>query len=135
MDSCLGGKRMFAACLVDVFDLLNVRDLDLIAQAAARASRLVVGVCSDEYAERVLGHRPVVPEQERMALVGHVRGVDEVAIVEGEIEMEAATGRVFVAEDRPLLHGPHTSTLSPRRHTRSALLQNALRAELNEAVA
>ena len=44
---------MSVGYLADSFDLINVRDLDLIAQARARCARLVVGVFTDEYVERV----------------------------------------------------------------------------------
>lgn len=44
---------MSVGCLADSFDLINVGDLDLIAQAGARCSRLVVGVFTDEYTEKL----------------------------------------------------------------------------------
>ena len=69
---------MSVGYLADSFDLINVRDLDLIAQARARCTRLVVGVFTDEHAEWLFGRRPVVPLSERMAVLRHVRGVDEV---------------------------------------------------------
>ena len=126
---------MVAAYLVDVFDLLNVRDLDLIEQAAARCSRLVVGVCSDDYAEHVLGRRTVVPAHERAALVGHVRGVDEVMTHDLGTDLAPPPYPLIVADDRPALFQERALVLTPRRHTSSPLLQNALRSIADEIVA
>jgi len=117
---------LFAAYLVDVFDLLNVRDLDLIEQAAELCSRLVVGVCSDDYAEQVLGRRTVVPAHERVTLVGHVRGVDEVMTHDLGTDLAPPPYPLMVAGDRPALLREHALILTPRRRTSSALLQNAL---------
>lgn len=131
----LGAERVPAAYLVDVFDLLNVRDLDLIAQASAQCAHLIVCVCSDNYAEQLLGRRPVIPEHERSALVQRVRGVHEVMIYDGDIELGGAPGLFFVPDDRPALARAEATVLRPRRHTQSELLQNALGSAPVEAVA
>lgn len=67
---------MVCGYLACSFDLLNVADLDVIDQARQKCDRLIVGVYSDSYAERVNGRSPVVPAAERLELVSHVRGVD-----------------------------------------------------------
>lgn len=82
---------MTVGYLADAFDMLDVRDLGLIDQAAKACTELVVGVFTDEYAERLLGHAPVVPFAERLELVSHVRGIravqahDEQASIPGHI--------------------------------------------------
>ncbi len=118
------------------FDLINVRDLDLISQAVARCSRLIVGVLSDDIVERLSGRRPVVPLVERMALVGHVRGVDDVVVHDAArlIELEPDALVFAVADDFSLGLEPHI-TLTPTRDTESVILRNALRPTEQEAVA
>ena len=86
---------MSVGYLADSFDLINVRDLDLIAQARARCARLVVGVFTDDYVERVSGRRPVIPLSERMAVLQQVRGIVE----------------VVAHDDVPLLMRPPLSSL------------------------
>ncbi len=125
---------MTVGYLADVFDLLNVRDLDVIAQADARCSRLVVGVYTDEYAEDVFGRRPVVPLAERIALLTHVRGVHRVVVHQADDQI-SATGPVFVAADRDAELTERTQLITPRWHTASAVLRNALHPVDREAVA
>lgn len=115
--------------LVDSFDLLNVRHIDLIAQANDRCSRVVAGVFSDEVVRRLLGGRPVVPLDERMALVAHLRGVSQVT-VHDEATVPEQGAVTLVAEDT--LAGLVLPTnraivrLCPRRYTASATLRQAL---------
>ena len=106
---------MSVGYLPNVFDMLNVRDLALIAQARQHCSQLVVGVFSDDFAERLLGRRPVVPMAERVAMVSHVRGVDAVVVHDGVSPAPERDVAFFVHGDVPFLgHGP-TRMLRPRR--------------------
>lgn len=114
--------------LSDSFDLLNVRDLDLIAQAGARCTHLVLGVHTDAYAAELSGRPPVVPLDERMTLLGHVRGVAEV--VAHDAGSAPTADLHFVAADAP---GPEDTAdatsaevLTPGRVTTSTMLQLAL---------
>jgi len=108
------------------FDLLNVRDLDFIAQAKHLCSHLVVGVFSDDFVERLLGRRPVVPMNERMTLVSHVRGVDQVVVHDDETTAPDHDLSFSVAGNVPLLGVGETWLLSPGRETSSAVLRAAL---------
>lgn len=118
---------MSVGYLADSFDLLNVRDLDLIAQADAQCSRLVLGVFTDEYAERVFGRRPVVPLAERIALLRHIRGVADAVPHSEDVEpILAAAEVVFVAADIPVQVIEDPVVLTPRRHTDSPVLRSAL---------
>ncbi len=114
------------------FDLLNVRDLDLIAQSAARCDRLTLAVLGDETVERLLGRAPIVPLGERLELVRHLRGVDEV-IVHDQHDFTRARDHLTVFEvegEASLLGGPgKTVVLSPERQTASRMLLDALRAD------
>lgn len=118
------------------FDMLNVSDLDLIEQANRHCARLVVGVFSDELVERLHGRRPVVPLNERLALVSHLRGVHESTVHDHEVDQAPAGARVFRAADDPVL--PVTDDawlLVPTRRTASPLLRAALRSGLRDDVA
>lgn len=113
-------------------DLINVGDLDLIAQARERCARLVVGVFSDEFAEEHTGRRPVIPHAERAALVRHVRGVDEVVIHDASGRGIPEAAQVFFVSEHA---GDDHASLILRRRTRSAVLLETLEPELTGAVA
>ena len=126
---------MSVGYLADSFDLINVRDLDLIAQAYAQCSHLVLGVFTDEYAERVFGRRPVVPLGERIALLRHVRGVAAAIPHSQDVEPILADAEVvFVAADVPVQVIEDPVVLTPRRHTDSPVLRSALLAADLQAV-
>jgi phosphopantetheine adenylyltransferase len=126
---------MSVGYLAQSFDLLNVRDLDLIAQAREHCTHLIVGVYTDELVEALQGRRPVVPLAERMALIGHVRGVAEV-LEHGDDAVELPLGAIVFAVDG---EAPETASevvsLSTRRHSVSGALRDALRPVAHEAVA
>ncbi|GAA1851419.1 hypothetical protein GCM10009714_36250 [Microlunatus capsulatus] len=129
---------MSVGYLAHSFDLLNVRDLDLVAQAGERCDELVAGVLADDLVEQRYGRRPVVPVAERLALVARVRGVSR-AVEQTGAEVPAEVGAVtaFVVADEPsVLDGVDAVVLSPRRETASDVLRHALRAAVSdEAVA
>ena len=126
---------MSVGYLADSFDLINVRDLDLIAQAHARSTRLVVGVFTDDYAEWLFGRRPVVPLSERMAVLRHVRGIDEVVAHDDGSFAGVADAVLFAADDAPRDVSDQVVWLTPRRRSESVVLRNALASEDQEAVA
>lgn len=141
--TAFGGKFMSVGYLADAFDLINVRDLDLIAQAHRRCSRLILGVFTDEYAEQTSGRRPVIPLAERMAILEHVRGVAGVVPHEGEVDaLDRTSGQmsppvceVFAAVDSPASFGQEVTWLTPVRYSQSAYLRTALAPRPLEVVA
>ena len=60
------------------FDVLHYGHLRLLERAASRGEHLVVGVSTDELNIEKKQHRPVFPEDERLALVAALKVVDEV---------------------------------------------------------
>lgn len=60
-----------------VYDLFHIGHLNLLQQATEHCDQLVAGVLTDEMTERNKGLRPVVPFDERMAIVSSIRYVDE----------------------------------------------------------
>lgn len=61
-----------------MFDLFHIGHLNIITQAAEQCDRLIVGVTTDELAAGDKGRRPVVPYEERAAIVAAIRVVAEV---------------------------------------------------------
>lgn len=119
---------MINGYLSAAFDLLNVGDLDVIAEARRRCDYLVIGVYSDDDVARANGRPPVVPLTERLELVRHVRGVDHV-ITHGDIDPEdlRSSHTVFAVGDAPVRRSaPDGSWIEPGRRTRSQELRAAL---------
>lgn len=59
-----------------VFDLFHVGHLNLLRRARLHCDHLIAGVVTDETARGVKGRWPVVPEDERLAIVDALRFVD-----------------------------------------------------------
>jgi D-beta-D-heptose 7-phosphate kinase/D-beta-D-heptose 1-phosphate adenosyltransferase len=67
------------------FDILHVGHIKLLHAAAAYGDRLIIGLNSDSSVKRLKGDsRPVVPENERAALLASIRGVDLVVLFDEE---------------------------------------------------
>lgn len=64
------------------FDMFHVGHLILLERAKARCERLIVGVVSDELNVVYKGARPYISYEDRVAIVGAVRYVDEVIKVD-----------------------------------------------------
>lgn len=64
-----------------VFDLFHVGHLNVLRNASEHCDRLIAGVVSDEIAFRNKGLQPVVPTDERVAIVEAIKYVDQ-AVVE-----------------------------------------------------
>lgn len=109
------------------FDLINVADLDVISQAARRCSHLIVGVFSDELCQALLGRLPIVPLDERMALVSHIRGVGDVVVHNSHGTKPDAGVMLFEVTGMPAGLPTHATVLTPQRQSSSLVLRNALR--------
>ena len=74
-----------------VYDLFHVGHLRLIQRAKALSEHLIVGVLSDELVEHFKGKRPYIPAEERMEIVGALKEVDEVVLVDFDntVKMDA----------------------------------------------
>lgn len=64
-----------------VYDLFHIGHLNILRNSLEFCDHLIAGVVSDEMAALVKGRSPVVPQDERLAIVGGIRYVDE-AILE-----------------------------------------------------
>ena len=60
-----------------VFDMFHIGHLNLLARAREMCDRLIVGVSTDEVVREYKHHDPIIPFEERMAIVRAIRYVDE----------------------------------------------------------
>lgn len=86
-----------------VFDMFHIGHLNLLRRARAGCDRLVVGVTTDELALARKGRGPVIPQAERMEIVGALACVDAV-VEQRDMDKMAAWKRVgfhrmFVGDD------------------------------------
>jgi len=78
------------------FDLLHRGHLHLLEEAAAQGDSLIVGLNSDASVRRLKGPgRPVLPEEDRAALLDALRPVDDVVLFEED------TPRTLIETVRP----------------------------------
>lgn len=75
-----GLPRKLTGYVPGAWDMFHVGHLNILRRAAEHCDRLVVGVVSDEALERMKGRRPIVPLEERMAIVEAIRMVDDVVV-------------------------------------------------------
>lgn len=61
-----------------VFDLFHIGHLNILKNAKAQCDHLIVGVSTDEVVYAYKHKRPVIPYEERAAIVAGIRYVDEV---------------------------------------------------------
>jgi glycerol-3-phosphate cytidylyltransferase len=74
------GDGMVRGYVPGVFDLFHVGHLNILRMAREHCDWLMAGVVTDEKALRAKGKRPVVPLEERAAILEHVTLVDEVVV-------------------------------------------------------
>jgi len=70
---------------VGVFDLFHVGHLNLLEKCKSMCDKLVVGICDDDYVKNIKHKEPIFNESERARIVGALKCVDEVHIVNTEI--------------------------------------------------
>ncbi|KGJ89291.1 adenylyltransferase/cytidyltransferase family protein [Thalassotalea sp. ND16A] len=61
-----------------VFDLFHVGHLNVLKRAKLECDYLIVGVTSDELSMSAKNKKPIIPFNERMDIVEHIKFVDEV---------------------------------------------------------
>ena len=64
-----------------VFDMFHVGHLNILKNAKAGCSELIVGVSSDELVQSYKGKTPIIPHADRMAIVEAIECVDKVVPV------------------------------------------------------
>lgn len=61
-----------------VFDMFHIGHLNIIRRAKERCDYLIVGVSTDEVVESYKNHKPIIPYEQRAAIVEAIKYVDEV---------------------------------------------------------
>ncbi len=84
-----------------VFDMFHIGHLNILKRAKEQCDFLIVGVSTDEVVETYKHKRPVIPFEERIAIVEAIRYVDKVVPQISMEKMEAYKALKFDA----LFHG------------------------------
>lgn len=72
-----------------VFDMFHIGHLNILRRAKEQCEHLIVGVSTDEVVESYKHHRPVIPFDDRIAIVKAIRYVDNVVPQESMDKFEA----------------------------------------------
>ena len=84
-----------------VFDMFHIGHLNILKRAKEQCDYLIVGVSTDEVVETYKHKRPVIPFEERIAIVEAIRYVDKVVPQISMDKMEAYNALKFDA----MFHG------------------------------
>ena len=90
-------KNMITVLTSGAFDLLHYGHIRLLEEAkglGGPSARLVVIVARDETVRRLKGRRPVIPEDQRRAVVEALKVVDEALLGYEDLDMTAVIDRV-----------------------------------------
>lgn len=86
-----------------VYDMFHIGHLNLLKNAKQKCDFLIVGVNSDELTMRYKNKEPIIPEDERLAIVDAVKYVDATDLATDHNKLEAYAKHhydiIFVGED------------------------------------
>lgn len=69
---------MIVGYTTGVFDMFHIGHLNIIRRAKEQCDYLIVGVSTDEVVESYKHHKPIIPYEQRAAIVEAIKYVDEV---------------------------------------------------------
>lgn len=72
-----------------VFDMFHIGHLNILRRAKEQCEHLIVGVSTDDVVESYKHHRPVIPFEDRIAIVKAIRYVDAVVAQESMDKFKA----------------------------------------------
>lgn len=86
-----------------VFDLFHIGHLNLLKKAKENCDFLIVGVNSDNLVKQYKNKTPIISEEERLEIIGSLKFVDKVVLVETRDKLDAYKkhkfNRIFVGDD------------------------------------
>ena len=86
-----------------VYDMFHIGHLNILRNARALCDYLIVGVSTDELVQKEKNKTPVIPFEERCAIVEAIKYVDKVVPQENKNKMEAWNkfhfNKMFVGSD------------------------------------
>ena len=71
-------KKTVIGYTTGVYDMFHIGHLNIIQRAKERCDYLIVGISTDELVQYDKGKTPVIPYEERAAIVGAIKYVDEI---------------------------------------------------------
>ena len=78
-DGNVASKKEKTVLVAGTFDLIHPGHLHLIEEAA-KLGKVVVVVGTDAIVEKLKGHKPVIPEKQRLYVVSKLKGVDRAVL-------------------------------------------------------
>ena len=72
-----------------VFDMFHIGHLNILRRAKEQCEYLIVGVSTDELVRSYKGKTPIIPLEQRMAIVEAIRYVDKVVVQSSMNKLEA----------------------------------------------
>ena len=78
-----------------VFDMFHIGHLNILRRAKERCDYLIVGVSTDECVDSYKHHVPMIPYEQRAAIVAAIKYVDEVVPQESMDKLEFLMKRHF----------------------------------------
>lgn len=71
-------RKIIVGYTTGVFDMFHVGHLNILRRAKEKCDYLIVGVSTDELCYSYKGKKPIIPFEERRAIVESIKYVDEV---------------------------------------------------------
>ena len=92
MDTNKNNKQVIVGYTSGVYDMFHIGHLNVIRRAKEKCDYLIVGVSTDEVVEKNKNKKPIIPFEERAAIVESIKYVDQVVPqerydIDGKIEI------------------------------------------------